>query len=272
MKINEVLTKRPPSILYHYTSQEGLLGILDNRELWATKAHYLNDSKEFSYAIDLLNEVLSEEEYDQEETQALRDAIGSVEQINVCVSSFTKNGNLLSQWRGYGSEGAGYSLGINGKQLNRIAESQNFILVPVLYRRDQQLLLIKELIELWLNDQHEIDGLTPVTDSEAEFEDYFSMIAPIFKDASFEEEEEWRIISPILSCEDKKFGFRPGKYSLLPYYRFSLEVPENKFTPSKIIIGPSPMQNLSKHALDLYLMSKGFKREIELSEIPYRGW
>jgi hypothetical protein len=40
-------------ILYHYTTQEGLLGIIKCRCLWTTNIFYLNDSTEFNYALEL---------------------------------------------------------------------------------------------------------------------------------------------------------------------------------------------------------------------------
>ena len=39
-----------PELLYHYTTLDGLLGILDKRELWATGISYLNDTFEYKAA------------------------------------------------------------------------------------------------------------------------------------------------------------------------------------------------------------------------------
>ena len=36
-------------VLYHYTTSEGLLGILRDDKLWATDIFHLNDSSEFEY-------------------------------------------------------------------------------------------------------------------------------------------------------------------------------------------------------------------------------
>ena len=54
--LEKELSRKPPTLLYHYTSQRGLLGILKNNEIWATKIQYLNDGSEFVYFIDLLKE------------------------------------------------------------------------------------------------------------------------------------------------------------------------------------------------------------------------
>lgn len=37
----------PPPILHHYTTQEGLLGIVESKSIWATNIYYLNDAAEY---------------------------------------------------------------------------------------------------------------------------------------------------------------------------------------------------------------------------------
>ena len=54
-----VSLQRPPEILYHYTTQEGLLGIIKDKVIWATHTQYLNDQAEFSYALRLAEEEIS---------------------------------------------------------------------------------------------------------------------------------------------------------------------------------------------------------------------
>ena len=70
--MNSVLNShsKPNGFLYHYTSQTGLLGIVQKREIWATNLLFLNDSMELNYAIQMLQqaiekmkEKLSEEEF-----------------------------------------------------------------------------------------------------------------------------------------------------------------------------------------------------------------
>lgn len=45
-------------ILYHYTDQNGFMGIFQQRELWATKIQFLNDSNEHKLALDLAAKLL----------------------------------------------------------------------------------------------------------------------------------------------------------------------------------------------------------------------
>jgi hypothetical protein len=51
MNVKEHLYRQPPDILYHYTTQPGLLGIIRTQEIWASHTQYLNDAREFRHAI-----------------------------------------------------------------------------------------------------------------------------------------------------------------------------------------------------------------------------
>ena len=60
--------------LYHYTSAEGLQGIIQSQQLWATHIHYLNDHKEFNKFFEVpLFELMrsSIDEFVSKEKQAL---------------------------------------------------------------------------------------------------------------------------------------------------------------------------------------------------------
>jgi hypothetical protein len=48
-----------PSYLYHYTSIQGVEGIIKSKAVWATVMHFLNDSKEWLYALDLVRRNLN---------------------------------------------------------------------------------------------------------------------------------------------------------------------------------------------------------------------
>lgn len=50
-----------PRVLYHYTTAEGLLAMLQTGRLWATDSRYMNDPSELRYSIELLGKVLEGE-------------------------------------------------------------------------------------------------------------------------------------------------------------------------------------------------------------------
>src|SRR6185312_14332716 len=124
------LRRAPPAgLLFHYTTADGLKGIVEEDELWATSAYFLNDSAEITYGYGLLKEVLEgwiAANPKAENSLCLglaRDLQHSFGQnlLNrdivdpIYLSCFCEQDNLLSQWRTYGQAG-GYSLGFKVQQ------------------------------------------------------------------------------------------------------------------------------------------------------------
>jgi hypothetical protein len=111
-------------VLHHYTTADGLKGIVENSELWASSAYFLNDSAEITYGYGLLKEALdkwltqnprSEESVSLGLARVLRRWFGE-DLLNknviqpIYLACFCEDDNLLSQWRAYGQSG-GYSVG-----------------------------------------------------------------------------------------------------------------------------------------------------------------
>lgn len=106
--------------LFHYTTLDGLEGILQAKCLWATDFATLNDSSEIHYAKRFINNHIldylkKEDYYDRDDINEISDiVVDSVYKAtgdNIFILSFcehndsylAKNG-LLSMWRGYKSE------------------------------------------------------------------------------------------------------------------------------------------------------------------------
>jgi hypothetical protein len=132
--------------LYHYTTAEGLKGILEKQNLRATHYLHLNDSSEMGIfeaqilqrffleirgllSSDVLrfsgvNEFLLNQIASSQATMIYRTAIGQIDAISplfmcsLCQHSsvHASHSGLLSQWRGYGASG-GYCVVFDGPQL-----------------------------------------------------------------------------------------------------------------------------------------------------------
>lgn len=50
--MSDELSHRRTNLLYHYTDQHGLLGIVERRELWATNLGCLSDISEFKHGLE----------------------------------------------------------------------------------------------------------------------------------------------------------------------------------------------------------------------------
>jgi hypothetical protein len=289
MKTLETILRTPlPDALYHYTTQEGLLGIVSHKEIWATKIQYLNDSTEFALALELartyledhLRTIISISEKDRIET--LLEEIQTIESINICVCSFSEVGDLLSQWRAYGGSRSGYSIGFFSETLKNLAAKHRFILTPCVYDEVRQKSLIAELIKDALSKSFPTEGTQrhpteprtlmalPVG---GDFTTNLLSIAPIIKHESFSEEKEWRLISAPISCQNPRFTYRPGASMMIPYFRFPLCDEEEPLEIKTIIVGPTPHARLSVDSVVSLLGAKSVSgRQVVNSRIPYRNW
>lgn len=137
-------------LLYHYTDQYGLVGIIERRELWASNLGCLNDISEFKHGLDLLRssgrqiieEILADRPPDEPETQSaervFKYLIDEAERRYLSrdpaeylfvFSLFGSNrrfvpgglesdpGDNLQQWRAYNKGGFGYCIGFDKKLL-----------------------------------------------------------------------------------------------------------------------------------------------------------
>src|ERR1700693_5963128 len=98
------------STLFHYTSQQGLLGIEDRKARWLSSIRHLNDATEFGYAVDLvraklLHKLESECGPWKDYYEIVLDGLNVTDYMTLFVGSFSEHGDLLSQWRAYTPSG-----------------------------------------------------------------------------------------------------------------------------------------------------------------------
>jgi hypothetical protein len=282
--LKAVFETAPPEHLYHYTDQAGLLGIVHQREIWATHTQYLNDSREYHHAIQLVQELIrvaKEKNADPEQRALLDDMACDVEgnfSMNVCVSSFSEERDSLPQWRAYGGPSLGFAVGVPGKLLASVAKEQSFYLAKCIYDPAHQRKLMAEMIEGVL--QENIAGIPwrdmpgqPRIPRGGNMAARLHRFAPILKDQAFEGEREWRIITKPLSCRFERFAFRSGPSTLIPYYRVPLCSEAIPFEIAEVVVGPSPRQEAALSATRSFLVSKELRETpVEISKVPFRNW
>ncbi len=273
----------PIKTLYHYTKQDGLLGILEDRSVWATHHLALNDRMEFRHGTEIFLKVL--ENHNAEDpiwgcmwnVATLEPAL-EAENVNLFVASFSAVGDRLSQWRGYGD----FSLGF---EREKMMFSEDFRLVPCVYDSKLQ----EEYLEMLAQKIH--DGIKvgepPVTGApsnktsdETTVRPYLWLlhqVALLFKDTGFSEEREWRIISQVPWMNDHpRIRFRRGNSGPVPYTRVTLGstqvAPGERNLPlAQVILGPS-CSSATEKFLKILLAQKDLPRvEVRKSAIPFRG-
>ena len=120
--------------LYHYTSLEGLKGILESDCLWATDAFKSKDSTEIKWGEKILEKKLIESGISENDAKkfisAIRKAINERAKgvFLTCFSGviedeyheYREDNGVLSQWRGYGS----YAIKFDQKKLKIFFETE----------------------------------------------------------------------------------------------------------------------------------------------------
>lgn len=273
-------TSRPPS-LYHYTNAQGLLSIIKKGTFRFSDTRFLNDGSEVQYGLDVfcssLREFMEDKpQINQERAELLKVSVcDRVRDYKSFVFCMSEEGNLLNQWRDYGKDAISYSLELNTKL---ICDNANFkfsatpfkmIYDPVIQKR-AMLFLIKSMYEKW-------DTLGPIEDdtvlqdiSDHAFTEITWLIYQ-FKNPAFTAEMEWRLLSfsqNIIGRAD--LGFRPSALGVVPY--FDRQVTDGRKLPiTAIKIGPSPYSEISKVALDEFLLAEGYNAVVtDTSIIPLR--
>ena len=289
--------KAPPRHLYHYTSINGLEGILGKRSLWASQIHFLNDTQEFKYSFDIFEKVLLElrkelpvglipalgptpppsnpKELLARFYSAMKDMLLEefVSKTPICVFSLSEKGDLLSQWRGYCSPGGGYSIGFRTELLIQFLKTCNLYIEPCIYDEKKQEAIVKQVVSKTGQAFLESSTKDP-TELQKIGEKYLlqffvelSRIASILKHPSFHEECEWRIITTPI--QNKNMSFRVRKSMLIPYFSISLKG-IYPFPIDEIIIGPAPEQRLPESSLRQFALQNKLNISIKTSKTPYR--
>lgn len=271
--------RRPDGLLYHYTTMHGVLGILSSKKIWATHIKYLNDSTEFELAKTVGVEVaeslreLSDSDADKELWSDIANGIKGAG-INICVASFSENGDLLSQWRGYASPG-GCSLGFDADFLVSVAAVDSWRFLPCIYHPDEQRRLMRDiLLEVFEINVRSLEKGRYLKSNGGDAAARINQLAGIFKDKSFEEELEWRLLSPPLANTNEAFKLRAGTSMLIPYFEKDLLNDQKGLLLQHVVAAPTPHSDLSCSALQQLLVKYDHRNAMEISRssIPFRNW
>jgi hypothetical protein len=227
----------------------------------------------------------------------------------IYVASFSASPDQLGQWRGYSHGSTGVSLAFDLRSVRPPAELGSLVsFAPCVYQFPDKGVLVLEALEHFMV---EVTGsrkkafeaacqLNPEmrTSDDKEkvvskyFEDHpeqrplidelktasiktfidFMKIVALLKDSSFIEEDEWRLVLPMLveqvGTAKNPPRFRVGKTTLIPYVA-------QPFVPAglplvDVVLGPGSDEN-SVSAAERFLTSHGLNLKPRLSKVPYRA-
>jgi hypothetical protein len=299
-----------PSHLYHYTTVEGVSGILKDGCLYASAAYYLNDSSEIDYGCVLFASVLKKWFDDNEKALADRlipdfipemlwqtkAAFSNPESLQtllsqIYVTCFCEDENLLSQWRAYGQSG-GYSIGFRRysleHDLNVGTGWYQVRLSQVIYTESEQNKLLTDFVRdliLTLSAPTIASVLSGLTLQErnkfkAGFSEFVGTLVLTeiarFKHPAFSEEKEWRFvvrpyIGPHLLAPNSDMKFRPSRGLLIPYFELRPTDNSHLLPIDSIRYGPTLERRRTENALGFFLIQQGYKNvRLDGSYIPVR--
>jgi Protein of unknown function (DUF2971) len=187
-----------PNTLYHYTSLEALVSIVQSKRLRASAIRFLNDTSEAMRlkedVVGILRKRASSSE-DQEILKTLIDALDPGPKQSLFVASLSEKSDLLSQWRAYCPSGRGVSIGFSSDSLgeqwiaNPRGDKPFFLGAPlqkVRYYESAHQSELEQMIDRLLETERKHNGGKP-----SKFPNFnvLAIVAPLFKDAKFEEGE-----------------------------------------------------------------------------------
>jgi hypothetical protein len=278
----------PSDVLYHYTNVAALMNIFRTNELWATNAVYTNDQTEILHSVVQLKQIV-----EPDRANRVNDPAGDamlivadefytiVEAYLVC---FCSNGDLLSQWRGYGQQG-GYAIGVDPTRFAHLVDNVQVMLVPVVYDPAEQDRLLRDLVGRWraafkdvaaAEDDPQMRRMGAFVFAQA-----FSYLAMNFKNQAFAEEQEWRLVyrRQVIFQDDGSgltVRFRDRDGNVTPYVALKATPKEDsasRFPARRIVMGPTKYPNLAGFGLMRFLRSLGYPPDsiaIDLSTVPLR--
>lgn len=257
---------RPGAMLYHYTNETGMRGILDSGELWATRLTCLEDKGETEYPIDLCRNYLADRQKQEpwvrnrflvKLIRTMRSSEGIVhsldEQAAACLSMKT---NLSSQWKAYADDGRGYALGFGSHELlngfisrckdPNSTKEPNWIPLRMLYERTAQRCILDKLVDTIFDSPDFSDaGPTQIPDPLIALAAYvFGVAAGSFKRPSFSSEHEVRVTVAnhrelAIAGTHPPFKCRPKDDRRIEYLQVDVRHPHTGLMPLKeILIGP----------------------------------
>ena len=157
-------------------------------------------------------------------------------------------------------------------------ENLGFYLNECIYNKDKQ---SERIAQLWKDSKKETNGNkdakninTWLANVAHNFLGKCMLSSPIFKDESFSEEKEWRLISNSFrfNKSDPRIKFRIKKSAIIPYVEFKLTEKNQPLVFSEIILGPSSRNNtFSGFSVRSFFSAKDVNcSNIKYSKIPYK--
>ena len=267
--------------MYHYTSVDAFLKLIDSKVLWASDLSKMNDPNEFSAGIDIIEHVFIEMFPRQRDWLNMNELFGTNNLSLLLGCSFTNDSDNISHWRAYGDDGAGVSIGLDKQKLN----SFNTMVVADKYSNEREVPLFNFCDVIYSKNtlQRSVGKILEAIDSfplssadDCTLSLKLLRLAYSYKSEFYSSENEVRVIFESSKNPDQfpkgvhKFdlNFRMTNYGLTAYRDIKLGNAK-KTAIFKIILGPKC--RLSVDDVSFMLLAKGIQNvDVRKSRGKYR--
>jgi len=289
-----------PEYLYHYTTVDAFISIVEKQELWASNIFYLNDTAEFHLATTRAEELLRaqiDSETDTKKREELENMSGLLggatsrvtRMAPYFVCSFSAKEDDLNQWRAYCRNG-GVAIGFRHDDLEWLVERQGLgfapLLVSCIYEEEEQ----RRAVHAAIHDAVKLSpgGRIGASMSAQEIDEFRAGVLELLlgkkaiKSKDFSGENEWRLIAEVVPPvgDDKRYGFRNCNGLVVPYWIIKLRPGKAKriWKNARVIIGPSPHPAELKASIEALLVRycgrhpSRVSNQVENSRVTYRYW
>jgi hypothetical protein len=293
----EVIRRPDPEILYHYTDDAGLHGILESGTLWLSDIFGLNDPSELSHGVaPAITAIRERAEAGPGESQIFARKFESfyrtaLQEVGTfLVTCFSAAADDLGQWRAYAANGCGYALGFDAKKLVNLFMKQRSEVSPTvacstypLDYDDSKLVKIQNqlvelafpLISLPRGRELSADAINAYMRDLGSVLSVAVIIAALFfKHPAYAGEAEFRLLQifprggPV---PDLKFRHKP--HDLISYRPFQWR--QESDVLRRIVIGPAVDFERARRFVDnclaAYHVDNPKAVEVVRSQIPYRA-
>lgn len=283
------LPRRVSERAWHYTSAEGLLGILASQTLWATAPEVLNDVSELTYGLELMDEVWAEMRSAGHLPPASVRFVdyvissGWIDEVrgSVFVISASSDSDVLNQWRNYASAD-GFAVGLDlqaawnlGPYLARAGASGRAFAIPawsdVIYDEALQRSAIRDMLEFTARNSpgggDDANSTPPEWNPMSRGPRVLLATLPLtLKHPAFADEREVRFVH---NAGPGEVHFRSAVGRIMPYAELHAGV--NGLPIFEVVCGPGCRPGTTgvvRRLLDAHGMSGASVRQ---SSIPFAG-
>ncbi|WP_164102256.1 DUF2971 domain-containing protein [Candidatus Laterigemmans baculatus] len=221
-----------PDTVYHYCDLGAAVSILQNKRLWATHLRYVNDFSEIDFGlsqafkeIQVLRAEFQGEAMATVFVNACEDGLKDHQSWHFYACCFSREKDLLSQWRAYADDGAGVALGFSTRHLQdcwisnyELHLAEDTSICKVSYEFDPIRQLLRD--QLGTLDAHlsspAADDQEACIKSGRLAADRVLRACAAHKSAAFAEEKEYRLFAQLRHIEQLGSTKSPGSSPARP--------------------------------------------------------